>query len=70
VAKNKEKKKKERERLVAQKKHQAAIKKRAADKVADDQPKTRAKFMAEQVAKPDNLPTPAAKTTFTQRRGG
>ncbi len=72
MAKNKQQKKKERERRVAQKKLAAAEKKRVQEKITKESQKTvpeRTKLMTEAVPKTDFVPT-NKKSSFTQRRSG
>ena len=71
MAKNKQQKKKERERRVAQKKHVAAQKKRAREKAAEESPKSapvKTMTRTKTGLKADYVPT-NRKSPFTQRRG-
>lgn len=73
MAKDKQQKKKERERRVAQKKLTAAAKKQAQEKSTKEAQKAAPKkpqVMSGAVTKTDYVPTTNKKSTFTQRRGG
>ncbi len=76
MAKNKQQKKKERERRVAQKKLAATARKRAQEKTTKEPQKTvpeRTKLMMAAVPKPIPKPDYVAtnlKSSFTQRRSG
>ncbi len=72
MAKNKQQKKKDREKRVAKKKHEADAKKRTQEKTAKETQKNipeRANLMKPAVPKTNNIPT-SKKSTFTQRRTG
>ncbi|MBT4866939.1 MAG: hypothetical protein HON53_17690 [Planctomycetaceae bacterium] len=75
MAKNKQQKKKDRERRVAQKKLATAAKRREQKKTETEKESQkpaseRAKLMKEAVPKPNRAPTTNKKSTFTQRRTG
>lgn len=72
MAKNKQQKKKERERRVAQKKLATAARKRAQEKTTKESQKTvpgRTKLMTAVVPKTDYVAA-NKKSSFTQRRSG
>ena len=72
MAKNKEQKKKDRERRVAQKKHAAEIKKHAQEKTAKEPASSslaKPNLTAAAVPKSNYIPV-NKKSPFTQRRGG
>ena len=72
MAKDKQQKKKDRERRVAQKKLDAIAKKRTQEKSTQEAQKTvseKSKVMVGAVTKPKHVPT-NKKSPFTQRRGG
>ena len=72
MAKDKQQKKKDRERRVAQKKLAAIAKKRTQEKLDQGDPKAgfgKIEVMSGAVTKPAYVPT-NKKSTFTQRRGG
>ena len=73
MPKDKQQKKKDRERRVAQKKLAAIAKKRTQEKSTKETQKTASKksqVMAGAVTKTDYVPTTNKKSPFTQRRGG
>ncbi len=72
MAKNKQQKKTERDRRVAQKKHNAALKERAQEKATKEAKKSvplKTKHMTSAVPKTDYVPA-NKKSPFTQRRSG
>ena len=72
MAKNKQAKKKERERRVAQKKLAAAAQKREQEPTKNDLPKTfpgKSQLMTSAVPKVDHIPA-VKKNSVTQRRSG
>ena len=78
MSKNKQQKKKDREKRVAQKKHAATIKRMQAQAAAEAQTsssKTKKVFSTEPMAKPPAVPKTSyvaanTKSNFTQRRSG